>query len=205
MLSLSGIHSRMTGLMNVADKSAAEEFVLSGRIHVLKFIIPFPLTFLAMLLLFFSLGATYPQLGACLVASLILSLQSVPPLVAPTALFGQWRIDYYKEKLEWDAFRTFLSDFASIQKYAPEDLNMWKEWLIYGTALGVGDKVAKAMEQLQVRVPDVNATAAMYMPLYFGHAFRMSTPVATGAGPGGFGGGGFGAGGGFGGGGGGAR
>jgi len=207
MLSLSGIHSRLTGLMHVADKSVAEEFVLSGRMHVLTFIFPFPIIFLAMLVLFFSSGAVYPQLGACLVASLLLSLQSVPPLAAPAALFGRWKTEYYKEKLEWDAFRTFLSDFASIQKYAPEDLTMWKEWLVYGTALGVGDKVAKAMEQLQVNVPDLDAHAAIYMPLYFGHAFRMTTPVATGSGPGGFGGGGggFGAGGGFGGGGGGAR
>ncbi|HUV79647.1 MAG TPA: DUF2207 domain-containing protein [Candidatus Bathyarchaeia archaeon] len=206
MLSLSGIHDRMKGLLHVADKSVAEEFVLGGRKQVAKLIIPFPLTLLAMILLFFNFRDAYPQLQTCLVSSFILSMQSIPPIVAPTALFGRWKRDYYKEKLEWDAFKTFLSDFASIRKYAPEDVTMWKEWLVYGTALGVGDKVAKAMEKLQVSIPDADADAAIYMPLYFGHAFRLTTPVATGTGVGGIGGGGgFGAGGGFGGGGGGAR
>jgi uncharacterized membrane protein len=200
---LSGIHDRMQELMNVGDKKIAREFVMSGRKHVALLLIPFLLVMLAMFLLFLIFGKVYPQLLSCLLSAFILSLQSIPPIVAPTALFGKWRVNYYKEKLEWDAFKTFLSDFAAIQKYALEDLTMWKEWLVYGTALGVGDKVAKAMERLQVSVPE--ARAVIYMPIYFGHAFRMTTPPATGTGGGGIGGGGFGAGGGFGGGGGGAR
>jgi uncharacterized membrane protein len=139
-----------------------------------------------------------------LVYSFILVLQSIPPVFFPSALFGRYTGDYYKEKLEWDAFKTFLSDFASIRKYAPEDLTIWTEWLVYGTALGVGDKVAEAMKRLNVGIPEAHATT--YLPIYFGHAFRITAP-STAKGGGGFagGGGGFGAGGGFGGGGGGAR
>jgi len=203
MLNLSGIRDRMQGLMKVEDKRIASEFVISGRKHVAKIIALFLLVMLAVFLLFLNSGKVYPQLLSSLLSSFILVLQSIPPVFAPSALFGKWKIDYYKEKLEWNAFKTFLSDFASIRKYAPEDLNMWKEWLVYGTALGIGDKVAKALEKLQVSVPE--ARAAIYMPMYFGHAFRMTTPPATGTGVGGIGGGGFGAGGGFGGGGGGAR
>jgi len=203
MLGLSGIHDRMKGLMKVGDKRTASEFVMSGRTYGIILIALFLLVMFVMLVIFLSFGNVYPQSRSCFFSSVILVLQSIPPIVAPTALFGKWRIDSYKEKLEWDAFKTFLSDFAAISKYAPEDLNMWKEWLIYGTALGVGDTVAKAMEKLQVNVPEVHATT--YMPIYFGHTFRMTIPPTTGTGVGGISGGGFGAGGGFGGGGGGAR
>jgi uncharacterized membrane protein len=201
---LSSVRDRMQGLIKVANKRVANEFVMSGRKHVAKLIALFFIVMLAMLFSFLNLGSVYPQLLSCLFSSFILFLQSIPPVFAPSALFGRWKVDYYKEKLEWDAFKTFLSDFASIQKYSPEDLNIWKEWLVYGTTLGVGDKVVKAMEELQVSIPD--AHAAIYMPIYFGHAFRMTTPPTTGTEFGGIGGGGgFGAGGGFGGGGGGAR
>ena len=41
-----------------------------------------------------------------------------------------------------------------IQKYAPADFSMWGEWLVYGTALGVGDKVEEAMKALNIRVAE---------------------------------------------------
>ena len=88
-------------------------------------------------------GSVHPPLNACVACSLILFVQSLVLLSAPSSLFGKWKRDYYKEKQEWDAFRTFLSDFAAIQKYAPVDISMWKEWLVYGTALGVGKKVRR--------------------------------------------------------------
>ncbi|HEX7556653.1 MAG TPA: hypothetical protein VF338_08510, partial [Leptolinea sp.] len=34
--------------------------------------------------------------------------------------------------------------------YAPQDLAIWSEWLIYGTALGVGDCVSRAMKNLNI-------------------------------------------------------
>jgi uncharacterized membrane protein len=77
------------------------------------------------------------------VALLVLLVQAFVVAFAPSALLGRWKQDYYKEKLEWNAFRDFLSDYAMIKKYAPEDLVLWKEWLVYATALGVGDKVTK--------------------------------------------------------------
>ena len=32
------------------------------------------------------------------------------------------------------------------------DISMWGEWLVYGTALGVGENVEKAMKSLNIRV-----------------------------------------------------
>lgn len=67
------------------------------------------------------------------------------------SLFGRWKVSYYKEKLEWDAFKNFLSNLAMIKKYSlRKDISIWKDWLIYGTALGVGDKVVEAMKSLEL-------------------------------------------------------
>ncbi len=142
---------------------------------------------------------------------LILSLggivvSNLPWVLMPPQVFGRWKENYYKEKLEWEAFRNFLSDMAMLQKYAPEDVAIWKEWLIYATALGVADRVEEAMDKLKVKLPDVWEKRFMRMRLSHvyhgvGSAYR-SVVVSSSSGGGG---GGFGAGGGFGGGGAGGR
>lgn len=165
-------------------------------------------------ILFTTFGDLYPQIALGFYSSIILLVQlSIPAFAAPKILFGRWKADYYKEKLEWDAFRNFLSDFAMIQKYAPEDMSIWKDWLVYGTALGVGNKVVKAMEQLEIpALPE--ARAVIHAPEHFEHAYSISSEhiitrsereVMSRSSGGGGGGGGFGGGGGDGGGGGGAR
>ncbi len=128
----------------------------------------------------------------------IIGFQNLIAGAAPSQLFGRWRGDHYKEKLEWDAFKKLLSDFAMIQKYAPQDLVIWKEWLIYGTALGVGKKVAEAMKKLNVTLP----TSVYFIYVWPRHYRTVVDSVAP---KGKAGKGGFGAGGGFGGGGGGVR
>jgi uncharacterized membrane protein len=129
-------------------------------------------------------------------AAIALVLQLLIVAAAPSALFGKWKEDFYKEKLEWDAFRSFLSDFALIQQYSPADLIMWKEWLVYGTALGVGDKVAEAMSDLNIEIPEALAVESMHAN--FSYAYISSIPRSSGSGGsgGGFGGGGGGGGGG---------
>ena len=120
----------------------------------------------------------------------VVIVQAVIAFAAPSTLFGHWKDDRYKEKLEWDAFTHFLSDMAMIQKYAPADLSMWGDWLVYGTALGVGDKVEKAMKALNIRVADtgvpvgaIGMTSA-FLPL------ASFSPPSHGSSGGGFGGGG---------------
>lgn len=50
-----------------------------------------------------------------------------------------------------------MKDFASIKKYAPRDIAIWQEWLVYGTALGVGNVVVKAMKVLNIYTPELHA------------------------------------------------
>lgn len=203
------IESRMLrykeALSNVTHRSDPRliaDYIVDGRDNIL------PLAFVAasfciisvMMIIIFS------TLVALLVPATIfwadMILQSIIAFVFPATLFGHWKGDTYREKLEWDAFAKFLSDLALMKKYAPSDMSMWGEWLVYGTALGVGDKVVKAMDELDISIPE--AALAVGVTSAFVPVLAFSPPSSGGGG--GFGGGGsFGGGGGFGGGGAGGR
>ena len=183
------------------DTTLARRYVKDGRTIIL------PLIFLgaipcgiAILLFIFAPGASYLLVPAGIL-SFIVAVQVGIAALFPSTLFGFWKDDHYKEKLEWDAFAFFLSDLALIRQYSPADLSMWGEWLVYGTALGLGDKVEQAMKNLHISLPDVGMPLYSNMPMIFAPIVLYSPP-SSGGGSGGFGGGGsFGGGGGFGGGG----
>ncbi len=198
---LKALHDRMDELFRTGDRDAASAFVSGRSLRVFGGFGTGYLLRIAFYIIFFAifLGGLSILANPVAVTIFILLAQAAVPALAPSALFGRWKEDYYKEKLEWDAFKNFLSNFAMIKKYAPEDLAMWKEWLIYGTTLGVGDKVRDAMDALNVSIP--LALAESGMRTHFAHAYSASAPKSSGSG----GGGGFGSGGGSGGGGGGAR
>ncbi len=159
-------------------------------------------------ILVFPMEDLYPQIRICFFASMLLFLQSlIPAAIAPQVVFGRWKDDYYREKQEWDAFRAFLGDYAMMQKYAPQDLAIWREWLVYGTALGVGDSVARVLENLKIPVIAEAASLASFSHLY-DHSYERASqhvPTREEEHSGSSGGGDFGGGGGCGGGGGGAR
>lgn len=77
---------------------------------------------------------------AILLALVILIQASLAYYYALT-VFSRWNNDYYREKLEWLAFAKFLAELPGIEKYHPENLDQWGEWLVYGTALGLGEKI----------------------------------------------------------------
>lgn len=200
---LRDIRDEMKAAMKVPTKKAADEFVMSGKKYAWMIFGIFSFVLVATSFLFFFGVFT----------SIVLLLQSIPPLFVSSALFGRWEENYYKEKLEWDAFKTMLLDFTSIKKYVPEDIMMWQEWLVYAAALGVGNKVVEAMKELKMEIPEVRV--ATDMPIYFRETYSLTSPPSP---PpkgdsggwdrdfgGGGGGGDFVGGGGFGGGGGGAR
>jgi uncharacterized membrane protein len=140
-----------------------------------------------------------------LVLGAVLVGQAIIAYVFPSTLFGRWAKGVYKEKREWDAFRNFLSDLSQLRKYSIEDLSVWGSWLVYGTALGVGDKVAEAMKALNVKLdaaPILSTTRTHFHPMIVA---TISSPSGSGGGGRGGGGGSHGGGGGRGGGGGGRR
>jgi uncharacterized membrane protein len=179
-----------------SDPSLIAKYIVDGREHVF----PFLFIGIAFSALSFILIITMPTLSSLLVPAVILFgsviVQAGIALAFPSTLFGHWKGDTYREKLQWDAFANFLSDLALMRQYSPADLSMWGEWLIYGTAMGVGDKVEKALKEFDITLPETVLPAtgtgirAAFIPVLF-----FSPPSRGGGGAGGFGGGGFGGGG----------
>ena len=143
----------LTDVTSRVDTAISDQYIVNGRDHL---ILP-ALASIVLLGITFILFLVAPMenyiTGPALVLWIVVLVQVGIAFAAPSTLFGHWKDDRYKEKLEWDAFAHFLSDMAMIQKYAPADLSMWGEWLVYGTALGVGDKVEAAMKSLNIKIP----------------------------------------------------
>jgi uncharacterized membrane protein len=199
------LQDRLESLTTGVDVDAASEFIVSGRSRI------FPLLALPGLIIAAAFFLVHdpsfsPIRSAALAASVIPIVQVIVAGSFPSSLFGRWRGESYREKLEWDAFTRHLDDLSQIERYPPEDIGMWGEWLVYGTALGVGDAVVRALRVLEIDLPEARYMRAM--PVYF-HPFVVASTRRVSSSGGrassSFGGGGFGAGGGFGGGGGGVR
>ncbi len=175
--------------LNLKGVKIADTF---GRFSFFLFIIiSFSLLFF---LRFFSTFNGY----SVFILSLTLFIASLIAAASPSQIFGRWKKNYYMEKLQWEAFKKFLSDFALIKKYAPEDVVIWKEWLVYGTALGVAEKVEEALKKFaKVEIPEVktlNAVRGNFSS--FSSTLSSSISQASPSGSSGFGsGGGFGGGG----------
>ncbi len=113
----------------------------------------------------------------------------------PMSVFSRFRGDYYRKYLEWLAFKNMLEDYAQIKRYLKEDYSIWKDWLIYATALGSAKNLLKSMKELKIIDPNY------YDKIYAFHHTTLWMAAATSPRSGG----GVGGGGGFGGGGGGGR
>lgn len=188
----------LSGVTQRSDPRLIARYIVDGRDHIL------PLTLIGVAFCIVSVMMAIlfaPLLGLLVPAAIywgVMTVQSGIAFVFPSTLFGHWKGDAYKEKLEWDAFAYFLSDLALMRKYAPSDISMWGEWLVFGTALGVGDKVVKAMKELDISLPEADVSLGLrsaFVPVL------LFTPPSSGGGSGFSGGGSFGGGGGFGGGG----
>lgn len=191
----------LAALKRSVDTTLSRKYIVDGRNLILPLVflgaIPCGLSILTFI---FAPGAADLLIPAGIL-SFIVAVQVGIAALFPSTLFGIWKDDHHKEKLEWDAFAYFLSDLALIRKYSPADISIWGEWLVYGTALGLGDKVEVAMKDLNINLPDVGVPLYSNMPMIFAPIVFYSPP-SSGGGSGGFGGGGsFGGGGGFGGGG----
>ena len=86
-----------------------------------------------------------------LIAGILLIIFSVAIKHLADDIFGQWTEKGRAFYLKWSNFKKFLKDNSLINEHPPESIVVWKKYLIYGTALGVADKVYKSMK---LQVPD---------------------------------------------------
>ena len=187
-------------LISGSDYQVVNEYTVNGRLKLI------PIGLLSSLLIFAPFLAmtfynnTIQILQSAARYGAITLVQVMVAWIFPSTLFGYWKNDGYREKLQWEAFKRHLTDFRRLQRYGPDDVNMWGLWLVYGTALGVGEQVAQAMQNLKIDYPTMHLVQTY--PTWFIPISTADTPNMA---SGGIGGGGSGGGGGFGGGGGGVR
>lgn len=190
---LSKLKKEMDSLYKVRD---ARDFIINGRYLMLKYFSLSLLIFLISISLYLKYFYAYPVLFDVFFYSLIFSIQFLSTVLAPSTLFGKWKKEYYKEKLQWDAFKRFLLDMAHLQKYSREDILIWKDWLIYATALGIGKKVTESFKKLDIRIDEIDLVPAIYISFASVNRTMIATYSSSGHGSGGFSaGGGFGGGG----------
>lgn len=187
------LRSLLVRLTTEVDEGVASEFIVRGRRRVIPFVVVALLLLAASISLIVTMSFARFVLVKAVFMSFVPIIQSGIALMFPSTLFGKWKGDAYREKLEWDAFTRHLSDLSQMRRYAPEDISIWGEWLVYGTTLGVGDRVVQAMRELDIDIPEVRYVGMM--PVYF-HPFVVASAPSrgrvAGGGGGGFGGGGAG-------------
>jgi uncharacterized membrane protein len=166
----------------------SEAFFVEGRRRLWPLAVLGALLLVATIVVFFWASIVSYLLWMPMVLGTVVLVQGAIAYSFPSTLFGRWRDGMFKEKLEWDAFRAHLNDYSQLSRYSTEDLSIWGSWLVYGTALGVGDKVAKAMQDFNIKLE--SAVVATTARKHFHPMITASQRASSGGGKGHKGGGG---------------
>lgn len=99
-------------------------------------------------------------------------------LMLPEDIFGQWTEKGRLFYLKWKNFKEFLKDNSLISEHPPESIVIWKQYLIYGTALGVAEEVNKAMKLKEQNISDFDDDIFLYHS--YGGYYMMHEAFETG-------------------------
>jgi len=114
----------------------------------------------------------------------------------PSDVSGRWRPGRRREALQWWSFRETLRKLVLMRGALPQDVSLWKKWLSYGTALGVGENVVSALRLRGIDLPEISAANDVMIATTTIYASTAASSSSSGGfGGGGGGGGGFGGGG----------
>ena len=103
---------------------------------------------------------------------------SIALLFIPDDIFGQWTPEGRVFYLKWKNFKKFLQDNSLIKEHAPDSIVVWKKYLIYGTALGIADKVYESMKMKIPDYADYDDSVLVYH--YYGGYHMMHAAYDTG-------------------------
>ena len=107
-----------------------------------------------------------------------LAIFSFIVMVIPEDIFGQWTEKGRLFYLKWKNFKKFLNDNSLIKEHPPESIVIWKQYLIYGAALGVADNVYKAMKLQEKNISDYDDDLFLYH--HYGGYYMMHEAFRTG-------------------------
>ena len=107
-----------------------------------------------------------------------LAIFSLIVILLPNDIFGQWTKKGRLFYLKWKNFKKFLKDNSLINEHPPESIVVWKQYLIYGAALGVADNVYKSMKLQEKRISEFNDDLFLYH--HYGGYYIMHEAFMTG-------------------------
>ena len=111
--------------------------------------------FIAVIMMLFSLavvgistqGITSFLLPRMTILSAIMWFFGGAILMIRKDFFGRWTKEGREYYQKWVNFSRFLSDFSLLSEYPPESIIVWEKYLVYGTALGVAEKVISTLQK----------------------------------------------------------
>lgn len=107
-----------------------------------------------------------------------LAIFSFIVIMLPEDIFGQWTKKGRLFYLKWGNFKKFLKDNSLINEHPPESIVIWKQYLIYGAALGVADNVYKSMKLQEKNISDYDDDLFLYH--HYGGYYMMHEAFRTG-------------------------
>ena len=113
----------------------------------------------------------------CLAGGVFLVVFSIAIMHLDEDIFGKWTENGRVYYLKWNNFKKFLKDNSLIKEHPPESIVVWRKYLIYGSALGVAEKVYKSMKLQVPNISDYDDGVFMYH--YYGGYGLMHSAFNT--------------------------
>lgn len=144
----SNFNQLLSGYENAVHDAIAQRRYFSTSGNVLA-------KFIAVVMMFFSLavvgissqGITSFLLPQMTILSAIMWFSGGAILLIRKDFFGRWSKEGKEYYQKWMNFSRFLSDFSLLSEYPPESIIIWEKYLVYGTALGVAEKVIQTLQK----------------------------------------------------------
>ena len=114
----------------------------------------------------------------CVVAGIALGVFSFALVMIDKDIFGRWTEEGRVYYLKWKNLKSFLIDNSLIKEHPPESIVIWKEYLIYGAALGVAEEVYESMKLQMPNISEFDDDIIRYH--YYGGYGMMSSAFITG-------------------------
>lgn len=102
---------------------------------------------ISIFLLYFSFYSFLPFALLAKITAMVFIVFCFVLILLPDHYGGHWTEKGRLEYLKWQGFRKFYKKAENVKKHMPS-LEKWNDMIVYGLALGDGDKVLKVMEEV---------------------------------------------------------
>lgn len=115
------------------------------------------------------------------IIGVLMVIIGIGSFLIPSGIPGKYTMKGKLYAERWSKFKKFLQDYSLIKEHPPESIAIWNEYLVYATALGVADKVYKAMKmEVYGGLNDMSYTTNdLFMFYYLGGHNHIGSSFST--------------------------